>query len=123
MNPNTQPGFNPDQNPFAGIMQQAQSQGMQAPAPTGMPAGMTDPTDPSLPGQTGDSAKPLIVAIKALHDYIAMSTDVRTQNMIRNLITMLNQLMTKEQEEGAKKGESVLNRGGNAPQMPTPPQV
>lgn len=122
MNPNAQPGFNPDQNPFEGIING--SQGPQAPqAPQGgMPAGMVDPNDSSISGQTGDSSKPLIVAIKALHDYIAMSTDVRTQNMIRNLITMLNQLMTKEQQEASKKGESMLG-GGSAQQLPLPPQV
>jgi hypothetical protein len=114
MGPNSQQGFNPNQNPFAGIINQSAGASRG-----GMPAGMTDPTDPSVPGQTGDSSKPLIIAIKSLHDYIAMSTDVRTQNMIRNLISMLNQLVSKEQDEAAKKGEE----GQEGIELPMTPQV
>jgi hypothetical protein len=114
MEPNTQTGFNPDNNPFAGIIKGGQAP--QSPAPQGQQM-MPDPMDPSQPGQTGDSSKPLIMAIKSLHDYIAMSTDVRTQNMVRNLITMLTQLLSKDQQAGMKKGEAVAPKG-EMPAMP-----
>lgn len=123
MNPQS---FNPEQNPFADLMSRAQPVGQQAPSgmpqqPGMMPGMVQNPNSPELPGQTGDASKPLIMAIKSLHDYIAMSTDIRTQNMVRNLITMLNNLLSKDQQSAAQKAESMSNKGQQ--EMPQPPQL
>jgi len=132
MQPNPQSsGFNPDQNPFEAIMGKIQGQGAsQQPSPvqSGPTGGMPqqgqvpeDPTNPAVPGQTGDNTKPLIMAIQALHNYIAMSTDIRTQNIVRNLIAMLTSLVSKDQQVSAQKAESMSQSGPQ--EMPSMPSV
>lgn len=122
MDPNSQ-GFNPDQNPFEAIINRSKAAQAPAPQPGMMPGMVENPNSPELPGQTGDNSKPLIMAIKSLHDYIAMSTDIRTQNMVRNLISMLTSLVSKDQQAGMKAGESAIEASGAPKPMPMPPQM
>jgi hypothetical protein len=110
-------GFNPDQNPFealiaAGAKGQSAppqmpdpSQGGQAPAtpptpqvgPDGMPL-----NDATQPGKTGDSTRPLLGAISQLHQFIAMSTDPQEIQMIRQVVSMLTNLIQKDQQRSSQ---------------------
>lgn len=132
MEPNTQaPGFNPDQNPFAEIMNQGggmmpQGQPMMAPqgapSPMGGPAAPgvapEDPNNPLVQGQTGDGAKSLVSAIQALHNYIGFSTNPQQINLIRNIITMITKLVDNDQKVASQKTMEASKAPQQAPSLP-----
>lgn len=91
-------GFNPDQNPFAGITSQPQGQPQQQGVPVA-----------SQPGESGDNLKDLIGAINSLHNYITNVTDMKEIGMIRSIISLLTGLAQRDQQNALQK-----------PQMMTP---
>jgi hypothetical protein len=136
MNPNDQQGG----NPFASILAQLQGgQGQQQPqqAPQQAPAPMApvkgssqmqtaqDYQDPSqeqmMPGKTGDNLKGLVQAVTGLQSYVQNSTDPQMIKMLRQIITVITQLMAQEQtelangipeseEDGQEGGQSALSQ-------------
>ena len=110
-----------NQNPFLEILQQNQGQnqqpgmgggdmsGMMA-AQQAMPQGEEGeeqgmqmlPPDPGLPGETGDSTKPLVQALQAVHNYIAASTDKTTISLARSVLTLLIRLIQQDQDRASQ---------------------
>lgn len=131
MEPNQQGG-----NPFAGIMaqlqqgqgqQQPQQMPQQAPAPMAPVRGSSqmqiaeaykDPAQEQLmPGKTGDNAKGLIQAITGLQSYIQNSTNPQMIQMLRQLIQVIGNILSQEQEElanGLGGDEGSSSEGGEA---------
>lgn len=144
-----QQDFNPDANPFeqilgglgAGVQGGGKppvdpsammgilggsGQAPQAPqGPVGPQGAMQTPEMAGMmpealqPGKTGDGAKALLGAIQNLHNYLAYSTDGKEINMIRQLISMLTQLVARDQTRAAQSLEE-----NQAPATPptAPPQ-
>ena len=54
------------------------------------------------PGKTGDGVKFLMSAIQGLHGYLGYSTDPQEVEMLRNLINIVTQLMTRDQEKASQ---------------------
>lgn len=108
--------FNPDQNPFAGIMQQSSPMagmggGQQAPqGPQQAVPGSTQQQTAQqagpkqlMEGQEGTGSKFLLGAIQNLQGYIQMSTDPRKISMLRQLITVFVNLLAQEQQEAQQE--------------------
>ena len=89
-------GFNPDQNPFAGITSQPQGQ----PQPQGTPIA-------SQTGESGDHLKNLIQAINSLHNYITDVTDMKEIGVIRSIIQLLTQLAQRDQQNALQKPQML----------------
>lgn len=136
------PNFSPDQNPFASIMAGAGQPGaMQTPqqqGPTPMPGGPQPggPQQPGQPippqgpmgmqkpepsvlerGQTGDATKPLLMAVQNLHAYMAMVTQPQEVTAIRNIISMLVNIISRDQAQAAQAPQNQPG-GPAAPQGP-----
>lgn len=98
-------GFNPDQNPFAGITSQPQAQ----PQPEGTPVA-------SQAGESGDNLGELIKAINSLHNYITNVTDMKEIGVIRSIIQLLTQLANRDQQNALQKPQMLT------PQVTQPTQ-
>lgn len=132
-----QGGGNFDQNPFADLMESKaspasamgqqqmgalmsapqagapqagmpQAQGGQSGQPMEMPMGM----QALQAGKTGDSTKPLLGAIAQLHGYIAAITDPEEIQMVRQIVSLLTNLIQRDQE---RSGQEMMQGGQMAP--------
>ncbi len=106
------PSFQPDANsPMAQMMggQQETPQGQPQMLPENMPEALQ-------PGKTGDSTKPLLMAISALHGYIAASTDPGEVALIRKVVSLLTNLIQRDQE----KSTAMMQQQIQQPQAPQP---
>lgn len=136
MNPNQQPQGQ-GENPFLKILQQHQAQmpsggdgvnplagilggagaPQQAPAQPAGPGGMAQELpDVGQKGVTGDSTKPLIAAMQALHAYIADSTDRKDIAVVRSVMSLLTNLIQRDQQRGYQMDQQ------NQAQAQVPPQ-
>jgi hypothetical protein len=122
MNPAGQQGFDPNQNPFAEIMQRmgsgAPQGGGMSPEMGGMPAGMPSvggpmgggsPMPPEMGGMPDDSGQleegknpdksgPLLSAVQQLENFIKLSTDRDEIQTARGIISLLVRLIRRDQE-------------------------
>jgi hypothetical protein len=123
-------------NPFASILAQLQGGGQQMPQqaprqPMAMPQQPVqgssqqrtaeqyqDPMEEQLmPGKTGDNVKGLIQAITGLQSYIQNSTNPQMIQMLRQLIQVIGNILSQEQEElanGLGGDEGSSSEGGEA---------
>jgi len=93
-------------------------------SPIALRSGMAGQEQPIMgpdeiqPGKTGDNTKPLLMAIQALHNYIASSSDQGTIQLVRNLISALTQLIARDQKAGeglAQQQNTQIQQGGQGP--------
>lgn len=97
-------------NPFAGLIkgfkpsgqESAPSQVSQAPQPQqataqGTPADMEE--NPLAKGTVTGTTKPLLSALQGLHAYISESQDPVEIRIARNIISLLSQLIQRDQEQ------------------------
>lgn len=127
--------FSPDSNPFEGLLSQLQGGGQQQPQqPAPQPQMPQQPVqgssqqrtaeqyqDPAqeqlMPGKTGDNVKGLVQAITGLQSYIQNSTNPQMIQMLRQLIQVIGNILSQEQEElvkGLGNDEGGDMEGGEA---------
>lgn len=120
--------FNPDQDPFEGIlnqgrqaldpaarygnMQQMQQMGAQEPGAS-MPM-MVDKQammqDVTQPGSNPGTTKYVLSALQSLQKFIAESTDLREIQAVRGVITVLSRIMESDQNKQTEK-EAQMGQG------------
>lgn len=118
-----QGGMNFDQNPFEEMMQQKMAGAQQAPQSPMPQAGGDQSMMPEAlqPGKTGDGAKFLMGAIQQLHGYLGYSTEPQEIEMLRNLINIITQLLSRDQEKASatmKQGAPTGNTEPTASVLP-----
>lgn len=134
--PSQQGGGNFDQNPFADLMEskaspasamgQQQMGALMSAPQAGMPQAQGgQPGQPGQPmempmgmqalqaGKTGDSTKPLLGAIAQLHGYIAAITDPEEIQMVRQIVSLLTNLIQRDQERSSQE----MMQGGQVSPM------
>lgn len=144
--------FNPDQNPFEFLINgQSAPRGMGAsPLGSGAPisgqpqdmsqggmgegmmnGGMSAGSGQNIPealqpGKTGDATKPLLGAIQMLHGFIAASQDPEEINMVRQIVSLLTNLIQRDQQRSSDMMNQAMQGGGQpqtAPLQGTPSQA
>jgi len=111
--------MNLDQNPFEAIL--AKQAAQPAPQPQVDANGQPIVPEELQPGKTGDNTKPLLMAIQALHNYIAASTDQGTIQLVRNLISALTQLVARDQKMSEQAKQQMAQQGAPAAAQPAQP--
>ena len=128
-----QGGMNFDQNPFEEMVKEKMAGGGMHKMPDGQMmqnsqmqgAGQNMMPEALQPGKTGDGVKFLMSAIQGLHGYLGYSTDPQEVSMLRNLINIVTQLMTRDQEKATQAMEQgqPAQTGQPAPQNSGAPTV
>jgi len=115
--------MNFDQNPFMDLMQGgsgAQASAPAAPAsaqPQMGPDGQPIVPEALQPGKTGDNSQSLLGAISQLHRFVAGSTDPEEIQMVRQIVSLLTNLVARDQE---RSGQMMMEGGAPQPQAPAP---
>lgn len=124
----TKPNFNPDQNPFeqmiaqsaAGQQPSMQNMPQQGMSPQGQMPQQESPTgdmgeqpEALQMGKTGDNTRPLLGAITQLHQFIASSTSPEEINIVRQIVSLLTRLVSRDQE---KSGQMMQQQMGSSVQ-------
>lgn len=131
--------FNPDQNPFQFLINGQQPRGGMPPMPQGGPQGgqpsgpaimggqpATPPTpDAMQPGKTGDYTKPLLMAISALHSYMAAITDPQEIDLVRKVVSLLTNLIQRDQQRSSAQMQEQMKQTSQSgqPQPGQQPQM
>ncbi len=120
-----------DQDPFAAIVNAARRPSMVGGGMGGMMAGQPQGNMPGMqqmmgeetmpmgmqalqPGKTGDITKPLLGAISQLHGFIASATDPEDIQMVRQIVSILTNLIQRDQE---RSGQELADNMGAMGEM------
>lgn len=119
--------FNPDANPFEDLIA-AGAKGQGAPAQAPQPQGGASPMpmkvgpdgqpmqpDALQPGKTGDNSRPLLGAISQLHQFIAGSTNPEEIQMIRQVVSMLTNMVQQDQTRSTQMMQEQMGGGQPSP--------